>query len=84
MSLTEGDFQECLDFFYKPLPKLLTICSTALEDLGQLESVGQKVERVCLFLETAGTECVKEVMLMRESYPQDPNVGSPEGAASKR
>lgn len=83
MSLTEEDFDECLAFFAQPLPKILSICTDSLHNLGQSNSIAHQIERVSLFLELVGTECIKEVILIQSSNHQNQNVDSLEDAHLK-
>nr|UTK45523.1 protein UL91 [Equid gammaherpesvirus 5]UTK45603.1 protein UL91 [Equid gammaherpesvirus 5]UTK45682.1 protein UL91 [Equid gammaherpesvirus 5]UTK45760.1 protein UL91 [Equid gammaherpesvirus 5] len=65
MSLEEKDFSDCLEFFARPLPELLS--GLVAGSLGEAradpkESLGRRAERAAVVLELTGTECIKEVI----------------------
>ncbi|UTM04494.1 protein UL91 [Equid gammaherpesvirus 2] len=93
MSLVESDFEECLEFFSRPLPELLDGLLASLGEVGNLDSQGQRVEKAALVLELTGTECVREVVFKQEergrlrgpegpSRPPSSGAGDPRGATT--
>lgn len=73
--IEEPDFQDTLQFFSRPLPRLLDSAASSLNNLDLTCTPTQKLDLVALFFDLVGTECLKEpVMLMQDTADKMPGA----------
>ncbi|AMA67385.1 protein UL91 [Vespertilionid gammaherpesvirus 1] len=82
MSLIDEDFEECQLFFSQSLPDLIAQFASSLSDIDHGQSVSQQVEKLGMFLDLIGTECIKEVTLAKCHSLQNPDAKDQKDAHS--
>ncbi|AAC95556.1 orf 30 [Ateline gammaherpesvirus 3] len=60
--VSEEDFKNCQTFFSKSLPILVSEVSKSLSNIDLVDTTGQQIDQLGLFLDLIGTECFKEVL----------------------
>lgn len=61
IQVTNEDIDSCMNFFNRPTLDIIGDSSNNFSDFELLSATTQKLEKICLILDLAGVECVKDV-----------------------